>query len=81
MIQNDYNNPMFDFYYLQLAWVTDIGFLSRPVLLMIMSKNVRKVVIHSLLCSTEDEFQVKTMTASRSHISRVSVRSKQVQVY
>uniref|UniRef100_A0A914Z7Z8 G-protein coupled receptors family 1 profile domain-containing protein n=1 Tax=Panagrolaimus superbus TaxID=310955 RepID=A0A914Z7Z8_9BILA len=81
MIDNDYNNPLFDFYYLQLAWVTDLGFLSRPVLLMIMSKNVRKVVVHSLLCSEQDEFQVKTLTGSKSHISRVSVRNKQVKVY
>uniref|UniRef100_A0AC35ET96 Serpentine receptor class gamma n=1 Tax=Panagrolaimus sp. PS1159 TaxID=55785 RepID=A0AC35ET96_9BILA len=81
MIDNDYNNPWFDFYYLQLAWVSDISFLSRPVLLMLMSKNVRKVVVNSLLCSEAEEFQVKTITASRSHISRISVRSKQTQVY
>ncbi|KAE9554980.1 hypothetical protein FO519_001798 [Halicephalobus sp. NKZ332] len=66
MLEAKYNDPLFDTIYLQMPWMTDLAILSRPFLLLFMSKQVRIVFGKAVFCGHHGSFmEVTTTTASK----------------
>ena len=86
MIQNRYNDHLFDDIYLQMPWVTDISIFSRPFLLLFMSKQVRIVFGKAIFCGHHTAFlDTTTITpgnqkGTRTFVNRVTITNAMVSV-
>uniref|UniRef100_A0A914Q8X9 Serpentine receptor class gamma n=1 Tax=Panagrolaimus davidi TaxID=227884 RepID=A0A914Q8X9_9BILA len=74
-LKGDWNNPLFDTLYLQIPWVIDLKCLSRPFLLLLMSKNVRIVFAKAIFCGFHTAFIENPATNITIH-SRATVNTQ-----
>uniref|UniRef100_A0A7E4WE08 Serpentine receptor class gamma n=1 Tax=Panagrellus redivivus TaxID=6233 RepID=A0A7E4WE08_PANRE len=76
-IRGLYDDPLYDFMYLQIPWVSDLGRFIRPFMLLFMSKTVRDAFLSIFSSAISPDASVHmTGTAVRNnYMSKVSIIS------